>query len=75
MRWVLDQPQVASAIIGARTVDQLRDTLGAAGWQLPEAARLRLDKISALPHRFPRAMEEPMLERRNRAIQIPRKPA
>jgi aryl-alcohol dehydrogenase-like predicted oxidoreductase len=75
LRWVLDQNQVASAIVGARTADQLRDTLGAAGWQLADAARARLDKASALPHRFPRAMEAPMLERRNQAIKMPRRPA
>jgi aryl-alcohol dehydrogenase-like predicted oxidoreductase len=71
VRWVLDQPLVASAIIGARTVDQLNSTLAAGGWQLPEAARDRLDRISALPRRYPRAMEETMLQRREQAVRVP----
>jgi aryl-alcohol dehydrogenase-like predicted oxidoreductase len=71
VRWVLEQPQVSSAIVGARMAAQLRDTLAAAGWRLPDAARERLDKVSAQPHRYPRAMEEGMTERRNRGIRLP----
>ncbi len=71
VRWVLDQPQVASAIIGARTTDQMTDTLGAAGWTLPVGARQRLDAVSALPRRYPRAMEETMADRRNQAVRMP----
>ncbi|HEX4366834.1 MAG TPA: aldo/keto reductase [Rhodopila sp.] len=74
VRWVLEQPCVASAIIGARHADQLGDTLAAAGWQLPEAARKRLDTISAQPHRYPRAMEETMMQRRDHAVKMPARP-
>ena len=70
VRWVLDQQQVTSAIVGARTAAQLGDTLAAAGWTLPEAARKKLDAASALPHRFPRAMEAPMQARRDEAVKI-----
>jgi aryl-alcohol dehydrogenase-like predicted oxidoreductase len=70
VRWVLDQPQVTSAIVGARTAAQLGDTLAAAGWTLPDAARQKLDAVSALPHRFPRAMEAPMKARRDDAVTI-----
>src|SRR5580698_2307828 len=51
VRWVLERPLVASAIVGARTADQLKDTLAATGWRLPEGARERLDTVSALAHR------------------------
>jgi aryl-alcohol dehydrogenase-like predicted oxidoreductase len=71
VRWVLEQKMVASAIVGARTAEQLQDTLGAGGWQLPEAARARLDKVSASPRRYPRAMEVTMAERRDRAVRMP----
>ena len=71
VRWVLEQPLVTSAIVGARTTDQLNDTLAATGWQLPESARERLDKVSALPRRYPRAMEDTMAERRDRAVRMP----
>lgn len=72
VRWVLEQPQVASAIVGARTADQLGDTLAAAGWRLPDEARRRLDAVSTLPHRYPRAMEETMQARRDQAVRMPR---
>jgi aryl-alcohol dehydrogenase-like predicted oxidoreductase len=68
LRWVLDQPFITSAIVGARTEAQIRDTLQTASWTLPDAARTRLDRVSALPHRYPRAMEDGMAERRNAAI-------
>src|SRR5262249_12218458 len=71
VRWVLDQPQVTSAIVGARTAAQLGDTLAAGGWRLPEAALARLDKVSAPPHRFPRAMEAPMKARRDESVKMP----
>jgi aryl-alcohol dehydrogenase-like predicted oxidoreductase len=71
VRWVLERPLVASAIVGARTAEQLRDTLGAAGWRLPEEARARLDNVSASRWRYPRAMEETMAERRDRAVKKP----
>lgn len=71
VRWVLQQPQVASAIVGARRTDQVGDTLAAAAWRLPEEMLGRLDKVSAVPHRYPRAMEETMAERRDRAVRLP----
>jgi aryl-alcohol dehydrogenase-like predicted oxidoreductase len=68
LRWVLDQGFITSAIVGARHAGQLADTLGAAGWRLPDAARARLDAVSVLPHRYPRSMEDAMEGRRNAAI-------
>jgi aryl-alcohol dehydrogenase-like predicted oxidoreductase len=75
IRWAVEQPMVASAIVGARTAQQLSDTLGATGWELPEQARKRLDKVSALPRRYPRAMEESMAERRDQAVRMPARAA
>ncbi len=71
LRWVLDQGFVTSAIVGARNQEQIADTLNAAGWGLPEAARSRLDAVSLLPPRYPRAMEEEMVERRRAAVRRP----
>jgi aryl-alcohol dehydrogenase-like predicted oxidoreductase len=73
VRWVLEQPQVSSAIVGARTAAQFSETLAAAGWQLPEEMRQRLSSISMQPWRYPRAMEEVMAERRDQAVRIPRR--
>ena len=38
LRWVMDQPYMTSAIVGARNTQQLGETLGAGGWRLPAAA-------------------------------------
>jgi aryl-alcohol dehydrogenase-like predicted oxidoreductase len=74
LRWVLDQPFITSVIVGARSETQLKETLAAAGWRLPDEARARLDKVSALPHRYPRSFEENMHERRNSAVKLPGAP-
>lgn len=68
VRWVLDQPQITSAIVGARTMAHLEDNLGAAGWRLPEDARARLNDVSYLPPRYPESMEHNMAARRAAAV-------
>jgi aryl-alcohol dehydrogenase-like predicted oxidoreductase len=68
VRWVVEQPAITSAIVGARTAAQLADTLQAATFTLPEAARQRLDEVSYLPPRYPTAMQANMDERRNSAV-------
>ena len=70
-RWVLEQPAITSAIIGARTLAQADDNLRASGWQLPAELLQRLNTVSALPPRYPRSMEANMHERRNNAIKMP----
>ena len=71
LRWVIDQPNMTSAIVGARNTEQLKDTLAAGGWRLPVEALAKLDKVSAQPMRYPRAFEEPMPARRNSAVKMP----
>jgi aryl-alcohol dehydrogenase-like predicted oxidoreductase len=71
LRWVMDQPFMTSAIVGARNAEQLKETLAAGGWRLPDEARTRLDRVSAQAHRYPRAFEDPMPERRDSAIKMP----
>ena len=46
LAWVHDRPGVASVILGARTTDQLRDNLGAAGLHLDEETTAALDAAS-----------------------------
>jgi aryl-alcohol dehydrogenase-like predicted oxidoreductase len=70
-RWVLEQPAITSAIIGARTLAQADDNLRAGGWRLPQEALDKLNQVSALPARYPRSMEANMHERRNNAIKMP----
>ena len=71
IRWVLEQPAITSAIIGARTVEQARDNLLAGGWRLPADVLARLNEVSALPPRYPKSMEANMHERRNSAVKMP----
>lgn len=71
LRWVMDQPFMTSAIVGARNAQQLGETLPAGGWRLPADALAKLNEASAQPHRYPRAFEDPMAERRNSAIKMP----
>ena len=44
---------VTAPIIGARSVEQLDDNLGAAGWELDPAQLARLDETSAVPTPYP----------------------
>jgi aryl-alcohol dehydrogenase-like predicted oxidoreductase len=71
LRWVMDQPNMTSAIVGARNAGQLKDTLAAGGWRLPPEALDKLNKVSAQPSRYPRAFEDPMPARRNSAVKMP----
>lgn len=54
INWLLQRPTVANVIIGARNEEQLRDNLGAVGWNLTKAQVARLDKASkqTLPYPY-----------------------
>jgi len=53
LNWVVQRKGVTSTIIGARTVAQLEDNLGALGFTLSKEHMERLDKISAIDAIFP----------------------
>ncbi|RDV46232.1 aldo/keto reductase [Leifsonia sp. ku-ls] len=46
LAWLVDRPAVTSVILGARTVEQLEDNLGAADLDLTPEQRARLDEAS-----------------------------
>lgn len=50
LAWVRDRPGVVAPLVGARTVDQLRESLRNVHFELPTEAADRLDKVS-FPHR------------------------
>jgi aryl-alcohol dehydrogenase-like predicted oxidoreductase len=56
LNWLLRQPAVTAPIIGARTMEQLEDNIGASGWELDEDQVRRLSEASApedtYPYRF-----------------------
>ena len=53
LNWVASRPSVATVIIGARNEEQLRQNLGAVGWQLTPAQIARLDAASAVTKAYP----------------------
>ena len=61
LNWLLCQEDVTAPIIGARTMEQLEDNLGAAGWELSPEHLERLSEASAIedvyPYRFIREIQ------------------
>jgi aryl-alcohol dehydrogenase-like predicted oxidoreductase len=53
LNWLLQRPTVASVIIGARNEEQLRQNLGAVGWNLTTAQIAKLDAASATTLAYP----------------------
>lgn len=58
INWLLRRPTVASVLIGARNEQQLRDNLGATGWELTTDQIGRLDAASHRPAPYPHAPYE-----------------
>ncbi len=65
LNWVASRPGVTSVIIGARTEEQLKDNLAAAGWSLTDEEIDRLDKASAVPAPYPRSTQDGFQPERN----------
>jgi aryl-alcohol dehydrogenase-like predicted oxidoreductase len=53
LNWLLQRPTVSTLVIGARNEAQLRDNLGAIGWNLTADQMKRLDTVSATPAIYP----------------------
>jgi aryl-alcohol dehydrogenase-like predicted oxidoreductase len=53
LNWLLQRPTVSTLVIGARNEDQLRQNLGAIGWNLTAEQVARLDAASAVPLTYP----------------------
>ncbi|HEY8454373.1 MAG TPA: aldo/keto reductase [Actinopolymorphaceae bacterium] len=67
LRWLLQRPGVTAPIIGPRTVEQLRDNLGATGWSLTPEQMDRLTEASDRPLPYPYAIQKmPVFQRRLR---------
>ena len=46
--WILDHPEVTSAIIGPDLPEHVEEVCGAVNWHLPDDARQRLDDVSGM---------------------------
>jgi aryl-alcohol dehydrogenase-like predicted oxidoreductase len=53
LNWLLQRPTISSVIFGARTEEQLRQNLGAVGWNLTAEQVVTLDKASATQPVYP----------------------
>lgn len=53
LNWLLQRPTVASVIIGARNEEQLKQNLGAVGWNLTKEQVAKLDEASKRPFAYP----------------------
>ncbi|NLE71357.1 MAG: aldo/keto reductase, partial [Actinomycetales bacterium] len=56
LAWLLTRPGVTAPILGARTLAQLEENLGAIGWELDPEHAARLDEASAVPAPYPYRM-------------------
>lgn len=63
LNWLLQRPTVATVIIGARNEEQLRQNLGAVGWNLSPEQVAHLDAASAKERAYPYWHQEGFLER------------
>ncbi|MFN8655609.1 MAG: aldo/keto reductase [Candidatus Obscuribacterales bacterium] len=53
LNWLLQRPTVANIIIGARNEEQLKQNLGAIGWNLSAEQIAELDEASAITPAYP----------------------
>jgi aryl-alcohol dehydrogenase-like predicted oxidoreductase len=53
LNWLLQRPTVSTLVIGARNEQQLKDNLGAIGWNLTPEQVKTLDKASAVTMAYP----------------------
>ena len=53
LNWLLQRPTVSTIVIGARNEEQLKQNLGAVGWNLTREQITRLDAASDVPKSYP----------------------
>ncbi|MBC8745778.1 MULTISPECIES: aldo/keto reductase [Paraburkholderia] len=68
LNWLLQRPTVATLLIGARNEEQLRQNLGAVGWNLTPEQVAKLDAASAVRPAYPYWHQEGFEERNPKAV-------
>ncbi|APA85234.1 aldo/keto reductase [Paraburkholderia sprentiae WSM5005] len=68
LNWLLQRPTVATVLIGARNEEQLRQNLGAVGWNLTPEQVAKLDAASAVRPAYPYWHQEGFAERNPKAV-------
>jgi aryl-alcohol dehydrogenase-like predicted oxidoreductase len=65
LNWLVQRPTVSSVIIGARDEEQLRQNLGAVGWNLTPDQIAKLDRASDVQMPYPYWHQEQAAGERN----------
>ncbi|MBU0859556.1 MAG: aldo/keto reductase [Alphaproteobacteria bacterium] len=68
LNWLLQRPTIANVVMGARNEEQLRQNLGAIGWNLTPDQVARLDRASARPAPYPYWHQRGFIERNPRPV-------
>ncbi|WP_250515517.1 aldo/keto reductase [Caballeronia sp. INDeC2] len=63
LNWLLQRPTVATVIVGARNEEQLRQNLGAVGWNLTAEQVKKLDEASTVKPAYPYWHQQGFAER------------
>lgn len=63
LNWLLQRPTVSTVVIGARNEEQLRQNLGAVGWNLTKEQVARLDAASVTTAAYPYFHQQKFVER------------
>ncbi|MFL9866014.1 aldo/keto reductase [Paraburkholderia fungorum] len=63
LNWLLQRPTVSTVLIGARNEEQLRQNLGAVGWNLTPEQMAKLDAASSVRPAYPYWHQEGFAER------------
>ncbi|RAS18817.1 aldo/keto reductase [Paraburkholderia bryophila] len=68
LNWLLQRPTVSTVLIGARNEEQLRQNLGAVGWNLTPEQMAKLDAASAVRPAYPYWHQEGFTERNPKVV-------
>jgi aryl-alcohol dehydrogenase-like predicted oxidoreductase len=68
LNWLLQRPTVSSLILGARNEEQLKQNLGAVGWNLSADQVTKLDEASAVTPAYPYWWQRNFTERNPSAV-------
>lgn len=63
LNWLLQRPTVSTVVIGARNEEQLKQNIGATGWNLTNEQVAKLDAVSAQQLAYPYWHQRGFLER------------
>jgi aryl-alcohol dehydrogenase-like predicted oxidoreductase len=68
LNWLLRRPTVSTLIVGARNEEQLKQNLGAIGWELTKEQIAKLDAASEVPLAYPYWHQRQFEERNPRPV-------